>query len=242
MLITADQRESLEALIDLSARRRGLRHEHDNPKDGPALAELVAKHKAVTAERTAAAETVERLRTDIAELSAAIDKQTGLSGKKTAELNAGTGLTSRDLVTLQHEIAGHGDRVAELEEAELGLMEELETAESELLEIETRLAEVTAAGRTTQASIKERTAAIAAELTEVEEEERRLKSQLPGDLVRRFEHNVAQGGPGAAILGGPHCQACGQEISGMIWTTMLGGDVNETYECEECEAVLLRRG
>ncbi len=242
MLITADQRQSLETLIELAARGRALRHEHDNPKDAGALAELVAKHKEVAARKTSAAEAVETLRAQVAELSETIEKQNRLIEKKTAELNAGTGLTSRDLVTLQDEIAGHGDRVAELEETELGVMEELETAEAALTEVEASLAEVTAAGRAMQASIKERKTELAAELREVEESAQTLKAELPDGLVRQFEHNVGQGGPGAAILTGPNCQACGQEISGMTWKGMLGNDVNETYECEECEAVLLRRG
>lgn len=242
MLITADQRQNLESLIELAARGRALQHEHDNPEDAGALAELVAKHKDVTAQKASAAEVVETLRTQVADLTAVIEKQNRLIEKKTAELNAGTGLTSRDLVNLQDEIAGHRDKVAELEETELGVMEELETAEAALSEIETGLAEVTAAGRAMQTSIKDRNTEIAGELSEVEDAARKLKAELPDQLVRRFERNVAQGGPGAAILSGPHCQACGQEISGMTWHGMIGNDVNETYECEECEAVVLRRG
>jgi len=68
-----------------------------------------------------------------------------------------------------------------------------------------------------------------------------VKAELPSALVAGFERNVAQGGPGAAIVSGPNCQACGQEISAMTWKRLLTEDVNETFECEECEAVLLRR-
>lgn len=241
MLITADQRTELESLIELAAHGRALRHEHDNPSQAAELKELVAKHKEVEAEKSHAAEVVEKFRADVAEHATAIEAQNSQIRKKSDELNDGTGLTSRDLVNLQNEISGHEEKVAELEEAELGSMEELESAETTLSEVETTLAEVTASGRTTQTAIKERKAELAAELEANASQSQTRKSDLPDELVRRFEHNIAAGGPGAAIVSGPNCQACGQEISGMKWKEMLLEDPNETYECEECEAVLLRK-
>lgn len=241
MLITAEQRTDLESLIALAAHGRALRHEHDNPKEASALKELVASHQELEAQKTDAAEVVEKFRAEGAEHAAAIEKQQGQINKKTVELNDGTGLTSRDLVNLQEEIAGHEERVSELEEAELGSMEELESAESTLSDIESALAKVIASGKSTQTAIKERKAELTAELEENTASAQTLKSDLPDQVVRQFEHNVGQGGPGAAILAGPNCQACGQEISGMRWKTMLLEDPNQTYECEECEAVLLRK-
>ncbi|PCC49458.1 zinc ribbon domain-containing protein [Brevibacterium aurantiacum] len=241
MLITAEQRTELQSLIELAAHGRALRHEHDNPTQAAALNDLVASHKELEAKKTEAAEVVEKFRTEVSEHAGAIEAQNVQIKKKTNELNDGTGLTSRDLVNLQGEIAGHEERVAELEEAELGSMEELESAEAALSDVESSLAEVIASGRATQTAIKDRKAELAAELEANGASAQKLKSDLPEALVRQFDSNVAQGGPGAAILNGPNCQACGQEISGMAWKSMLLEDPNQTYECEECEAVLLRK-
>lgn len=241
MLITAEQRTELQSLIELAAHGRALRHERDNPTQAPALKDLVSTHKDLETKKIEAAEVVEKFRTEVAEHAAAIEAQNSQIKKKTIELNDGTGLTSRDLVNLQDEIAGHEGRVAELEEAELGSMEELESAEATLSEVESSLAEVTASGRATQTAIKDRNSELAEELEDNSASAQKLKSGLPDALVRQFDHNVAQGGPGAAIVSGPNCQACGQEISGMRWKEMLLEDANSTYECEECEAVLLRK-
>lgn len=242
MILTAAQRTTLDELIELTARSRALRHEHDHPVDAPKLQELIDRHKALGAERDGVAKVIAGLEAETAELTAAIDKQTAQITKKTAELNDGTGLTSRDLVHLQEEIAAHEGRVAEFEETELGAMERLEAVQGELARVEADITAVTAEGKATQNGIKERKAALAEDLDELGSQEAQLKSDLPPDLVRRFEANVAQGGPGAAIIAGPHCQACGQEISGMTWHEWLAEDVNEVHACEECEAVLLRRG
>ena len=241
MILTDAQRATLLELIDLTARSRALRHEHDHPTDAPKLQELIGRHKALGEEKSSVAEVIAGLETENAELTAAIEKQNAQIAKKTAELNDGTGLTSRDLVHLQEEIVAHEGKVAELEETELESMERLETAQSELAGVEASIAEVTAEGKTVQTGIKDRKAALAGELDELGSQESQLKADLPPDLVRRFEGNVAQGGPGAAVLTGPNCQACGQEISGMTWHAWLAEDVNEVHACEECEAVLLRR-
>lgn len=241
MLITPDQRTALESLIAVAAHGRALRHEHDNPKQAEQLQELVNSHKELGTRKAEAAEVVEGHRGAVAETNALIEKQKTQIAKKTEELNDGTGLTSRDLVNLQNEIAGHEERVGELEEIELGSMEELEAAEAGLADVDQRLDEVTAEGRSVQTAVKERKAELSGELEANSAEAEKLREQLPTAVASQFDANIAQGGPGAAILTGPNCQACGQEIGAATWKTMLAGDANETYECEECEAVLLRR-
>lgn len=242
MLITAEQRTALEQLIEIAATGRAIKHEHDNPKLAGELQELVARHKETMAEKDAAAEVVDRFRAQVEELSALIEKRNATITKKTQELNDGTGLTSRDLVNLQEEIAGHEAKVAEFEETELEAMGELESAEAALAAVEATLAEVTAAGRTTQAALKERRSELAVQLERNGQDAAARKTELPAGLVSQFEANVVDGGPGAALIAAPHCQACGEEISRQRWIDIQTGDANETHQCDECEAVLLRRG
>ena len=241
MLITDDQCTALQTLIELTANGRALRHEHDNPKRADELADLVRTHQELGQERTQRSEIVDGHRTSIAETNGLIEAQRTQIEKKTAELNDGTGLTSRDLVNLQNEIAGHEARASELEEAVLEQMETLETAEADLSSVDDRIAEVTAAGKEVQSAVKGRKAELRDLLETNAASAAESKSALPPALVAAFDANVEQGGPGAAVLTGPNCQACGQQIGAAAWKAMLGTDVNETYECEECEAVLLRR-
>src|SRR5699024_12636785 len=120
MLITDDQRTALQNLIALTAHGRALRHEHDNPKRAGELAELVRTHQEFGQERAKKSEIVDGHRASISETNGLIEAQRTQIEEKTAELNDGTGLTSRDLVNLQNEIAGHEDRASELDDAVLG--------------------------------------------------------------------------------------------------------------------------
>jgi predicted nucleic acid-binding Zn-ribbon protein len=241
MLITDSQRTALETLIELTANGRALRFEHDHPKRAEELQELVARHKELGEKRTAAAAVVDGHQQAISEATNLIEAQRSTIEKKTAELNDGTGLTSRDMVNLQEEIAGHEARVSELEESQLEEMEKLEAAEDDLGAVDDRIAEVTTSGKEVQTAVKDRKAKLQELIAENESAAEGPRSEMPQQLLTTFDANVRQGGPGAALLNGPNCQACGQEIGGAAWHGMLGADVNETYVCEECEAVLLRR-
>lgn len=241
MLITDSQRTALQTLIELTAHGRALQFEHDNPKRAEELQDLISRHKELGEKRTEAAAVVDGHQDAIAEATGLIEAQRSKIEKNTAELNDGTGLTSKDMVNLQEEIAGHEARVAELEESQLEEMEKLEAAEDELAAVDDRIAEVTASGKEVQTEVKDRKTELRELITENEAAASGARSELPQQLLTTFDANVRQGGPGAALLNGPNCQACGQEIGGAVWHGMLGADVNETYECEECEAVLLRR-
>ena len=241
MLITDSQRTALQTLIELTAHGRALRFEYDNAKRAEELQELISRHKELGEKRTEAAAVVDGHQQTIAEATRLIEVQRSTIEKKTAELNDGTGLTSRDMVHLQEEIAGHESRVSELEESQLEAMEKLEAAEDELATVDERIADVTASGKEVQTAVKDRKTELRELIAESESAESGPRSEMPQQLLSAFDANVRQGGPGAALLNGPNCQACGQEIGGAAWHEMLGADVNETYECEECEAVLLRR-
>lgn len=241
MLITDSQRTALQTLIELTAQGRALQFEHDNPKRTEELQDLISRHKELGEKRTEAAAVVDGHQDAITEATGLIEAQRSKIEKKTAELNDGTGLTSKDMVNLQEEIAGHEARVAELEESQLEEMEKLESAEDELAAVDDRIAEITASGKEVQTAVKDRKTELRELITENEAAASGARSELPQQLLTTFDANVRQGGPGAALLNGPNCQACGQEIGGAVWHGMLGADVNETYECEECEAVLLRR-
>src|SRR5699024_7251810 len=98
-----------------------------------------------------------------------------------------------------------------------------------------------AAGKEVQCAVKGRKAELRDLLETNAASAAEAKSALPPALVAAFDANVEQGGPGAAVLTGPNGPACGQRIGAAAWQAVLSLVVNETYECEECEEVLLRR-
>jgi hypothetical protein len=198
----ASQRRLLElqsldtTLNQLAHRRRNL----------PQVAELDRLGKVIAAadgERIKAQVAVDDLDRDISRMEKDVEQVRVRKGKDQTRLDAGTG-PSRELEALQHELASLSRRQSELEDAELELMEQRETAESELERAAAALAEARDQKATVEAE-RDRTLADIAK----DEEFRRagrapLAADLPADLVALYDRiRESSGGVGAALLRGP---------------------------------------
>ena len=120
------------ALAQLAHRRRTL----------PEHAELDALARELSAledERVRAQVAVDDLDRDIARLEKDVEQVRARKDRDQARLDAGTG-PARELEALQHELASLTRRQCELEDAELELMEQRETAQAALDEVRGRLA------------------------------------------------------------------------------------------------------
>ncbi len=104
-----------------------------------ALEALARELSALEDERVRAQVTVDDLDRDIARLEKDIDQVRVRKDRDQERLTAGTG-PARALEALQHELTSLNRRQTELEDAELELMEQRETAQGVLDGIEQRLA------------------------------------------------------------------------------------------------------
>ncbi|MBQ1069915.1 zinc ribbon domain-containing protein, partial [Micromonospora sp. D75] len=121
------------ALAQLAHRRRSL----------PERAELEALARELSAledERVRAQVAVDDLDRDIARIEKDVDQVRARKNKDEARLASGSG-PARELEALQHELVSLNRRQSDLEDAELELMEQRETAQGVLDGIESRLAE-----------------------------------------------------------------------------------------------------
>ena len=72
--------------------------------------------------------TLSDIRREVARAEADVQQVRDRAARDQARLEAGTGMTSRDLTSLQHEIESLGRRQAELEDVEIEVMERVEAA------------------------------------------------------------------------------------------------------------------
>jgi uncharacterized protein len=235
----AAQRRLLElqaidtALNQLAHRRRNL----------PQLAELERLAKMINAaddERIKAQVAVDDLDRDIARLEKDVEQVRTRKAKDQGRLDAGTG-PARELEALQHELASLSRRQSELEDAELELMEQRETAEATLGTTVAALAQARDQQATTEADRAQTLADIAKE-----EEFRRsgrapLVADLPGDLVALYDRiRESSGGIGAALLRAGRCEGCRLELFGSELSAVRSAPADEVMRCEECRRILVR--
>ncbi|MDW3849426.1 zinc ribbon domain-containing protein [Micromonospora aurantiaca] len=220
------------ALAQLAHRRRTL----------PERAELEALARELSAledERVRAQVAVDDLDRDIARIEKDVDQVRARKSKDEARLASGSG-PARELEAIQHELVSLNRRQSDLEDAELELMEQRETAQGVLDGIESRLAEA----RERRAATEQRRDDTLAEIAKEEEFKRTsrqpLAGDLPSDLVGLYDKIREDTGLGAALLTGGRCGGCRLELSGADLARIRKADPDDVVRCEECRRIMVR--
>ena len=147
----------------------------------------------------------------------------------------------KDLERMQQELVSLSRRIGELEDTELEVMEELETAQAEHARLTARLAEIdTRAGELTQsrdAKAGETTAAV----ERATADRKVTASGVPADLLALYDRIRAQkGGVGAAILRARQCTGCSLQLNAHDLGVIAKAPLDEVIRCEECNRILVR--
>lgn len=219
-------------LAQLAHRRRSL----------PERAELEGLARELSAledERVRAQVAVDDLDRDIARLEKDVDQVRARKSKDEARLASGSG-PARELEALQHELVSLNRRQGDLEDAELELMEQRETAQATLDGIESRIAETRDRRAAAEQRRDESLAAIAKEEEFKQGARRPLAADLPADLVTLYDKIRADTGLGAALLTAGRCGGCRLELSGADLARIRSSDPDEVVRCEDCRRIMVR--
>ncbi|MFI5911596.1 zinc ribbon domain-containing protein [Dactylosporangium sp. NPDC051541] len=235
--------EAQRRLLDLQAIDIALTQLAHKRKALPEHAELdkLARELSMTEDQRVRAQVaVDDLDRDISRLEKDAEQVRARKDKDQSRLDAGTG-PARELEALQHEIATLNRRQSELEDAELELMEQRETAQAALDEIVGRLE----SARSTRAAAEQRRDEALAGIAKDEEfrqaGRRPLAADLPADLVSLYEKiRESSGGIGAAMLRQGRCEGCRIELSGGDKARVKAAPKDEVVRCEECRRILVR--
>jgi uncharacterized protein len=229
-------------LLDLQAIDTALGQLAHRRRTMPELAELERLSReiaALDAQRAQAQVAVDDIDRDIARLEKDIDQVRVRADKDRGRLDAGTG-PARELEALQHELATLTRRQSELEDAELELMEQRESAQGALDQVDERLG-VSRDARTETGAKRD------AALAEVDSEQQAkatqrdpLAAELPADLVALYEKIRESTGLGAALLRAGRCEGCRLELSGSERARFRTAERDEVLRCEECGRILVR--
>jgi predicted nucleic acid-binding Zn-ribbon protein len=156
-----------------------------------------------------------------------------------ARLQAG-GLPSRELESLQHEIATLARRQSTLEDELLDVMERAEAAEAVLREVTDSHEAVVSEQR----KLEDARDAAFSEIDEAAgrrtPERASIAGELPAELVALYERARAHGGTGAALLRQRRCEACHIELSGSELSAVRTAASDEVVRCDNCRAILVR--
>ncbi|GAA3940887.1 zinc ribbon domain-containing protein [Actinoplanes auranticolor] len=232
-----DQRRLLDlqavdiALSQLAHRRKSL----------PELAEITTISRELSAledERVRAQVAVDDLDRDIARFEKDIEQVRTRKDRDHARLDAGGAL--REIEGLQHELATLNRRQSELEDAELELMEQRESAEQTLNDVKKKLAEASERRAAAEARRDEAYAEITKEQEFKTQARGPLVADLPADLITLYDKIRADSGLGAALVRSGRCGGCRIELYGADLARVKSAPADEVVRCEECRRIMIR--
>lgn len=154
------------------------------------------------------------------------------------------GGTAKDLMGLQHEIDTRTRQLAEAEEAELKIMQELDDALAHRARITPRLKEADAEARRRVAARDAEGQALTAERGELAGTRATAAERVDAPaLLARYERIRTGRGterPAAAELRGTVCGSCGTGLSPTDAATFRASAPDEVLTCPECGVILVR--
>ena len=156
-------------------------------------------------------------------------------------LDSGSVTSSKDLESLQHEIASLGVRQRELEDAELEVLERLEEAQKILAQLQSSHAQTSVELDQTRDELASKTSDIDNQISECEAQRSQAVNGLPQDFLDLYNKvRTDLGGVGAAMLHRAQCQGChiALDASELNRIRSLASDV--VVRCEQCRRILVR--
>lgn len=155
-------------------------------------------------------------------------------------IDAGQVTNPKDLERLQAELANIDRRILVLEDEELEVMEQLETASAEAAEFDAKIAAIDEQIATLTQQRAERAAGIEKELAEVTAERGPATEGMPADLMALYNRLREQHGIGAGELRARQCGGCRLTVEPAELARIRAAQSNEVIRHEECGVILVR--
>jgi predicted nucleic acid-binding Zn-ribbon protein len=233
--------EAQRRLLDLQAVDTALAQLAHRRKTLPELAEIETVAREISAledERVRAQVAVDDLDRDISRFEKDIEQVRLRKDRDQQRLDAGGAM--REIEGLQHELATLNRRQSELEDAELELMEQRETAERTLGEVKGRLSTAVERREAAERRRDEAYAEIAKEEEFKTSSRAPLAGDLPADLIALYDKIRLDSGLGAALVRQGRCGGCRIELYGADLARVKSAPADEVVRCEECRRIMVR--
>ncbi len=147
----------------------------------------------------------------------------------------------KQLQAMQHEIELLDNRISDLEEAELDVMQRLEDAQNEVESLAAELTEVEASLTRNEGARDEAAGEITAQQQQSQAERDQIAADIPADLLALYDRLRAQlGGVGAGELKHKRCGGCQLAVGAGDLARYAAAPPEEVLRCEECNRILVR--
>ncbi|HSI93267.1 MAG TPA: C4-type zinc ribbon domain-containing protein [Jiangellaceae bacterium] len=231
-------------LLDLQAHDLKLDQLAHRRRTLPEIAELetlAAEHSRLKDAEVATTTEVTDLEREQKRADADVEQVRRRKERDQQRLDAGQVSAARELERLQSEIGSLNRRQADLEDAELEIMEKLEDAQQRLAALAAERERVGRHALGVQQARDAARAEIDADVERIQQERAAVAAEIPADLLTLYEKvRATSDGIGAAALRKRRCEGCHLELDPMSLAGIRSTAADEVIRCEECRRILVR--
>lgn len=153
----------------------------------------------------------------------------------------GTVPDPKALASMIEEVEHLKKRISDLEDAELEVMEELETASAEQHRLRSRMAELDGSMAEVTNRRDAELAVIDAQIADARNDRAGIAPDVPANLMALYDKLAAtHNGVGAAELRQRRCTGCQLEVNAADLRAIAAASADEVVRCEECGRILVR--
>jgi predicted nucleic acid-binding Zn-ribbon protein len=222
------------ALAQLQHRRRTL-PEHAE------LARLRAEQQSSASDLVAADTAVSDLELEQAKAESDLDPVRERLARNQRRIADGSVPDAKALASMVAEVDHLKKRIGDLEDAELEVMEQLESAVTARDRLRARAVELETSLAQTTARRDEQLAALDAEIAQRRAERGEIAPEIDPPLLGLYDKVAAShGGVGAAELRTRRCTGCQLEVNAADLGRFAAAADDEVLRCEECSRILVR--
>ena len=226
---------------ELDSRLDQLAHQRATLPENKELAALGAERAAVDTAARDARIRVDDLAREQRRADADVEQVKARRKRDQERMDAGQVSNPKDLERMQHELVSLEKRIADLEDVELEVMQQLEDAQADLGKHTARLAELDAKAAEVTRARDAKAADLEAQVAQVTSERATAVQGLPEDLLALYARLREQkGGVGAAPLRARRCEGCSLQLTAADLGSIAKAPSDEVLRCEECNRILVR--
>ncbi|GAA4190352.1 C4-type zinc ribbon domain-containing protein [Microbacterium oryzae] len=233
----ADQRLLLD-LADLDRRLRQAEATRRNPPQAARVQELVAQRTAQSHELAVRVGARDELQAEVTRLESDVSLAEQRRSRDRQRLDGSA--SAKDAQALEREIEALTQRLRSLEDAELELMERLETAEAAVAEQQALLAETTAEGQRLSAEGKAHVEGSARDIEALTRDRAAVAERIPAPLTAAYDRLAQRGIVAAAPFTRGACGGCHVMMAPSDLQALRAVPADQIANCPECGCILVR--
>ena len=223
------------ASIDQSVERSTL--EAQAILSGASLSELRGKQRELALQLLEASNHCESLSLELDRANADIAVVDGRIKKDREQLNHTS--SSKDAQGIESELVSLARRKSDLEDATLGVMADLETADNKVATVKGIKDEVDSELAQLESAANQQLQKLQSGIALSKEQRAKTCDSLPTELVELYEKKALRGVAAARLIG-RDCNACHISLTAAAYDEFVSHERDEVSFCPECQTILVR--